>query len=179
LVQQGQNRGPLGASLCPYFAVAEQEALNAPVWQGFDRILQGGGGLGRRQARIYDALLQRHGAAILVGGDMPHLRPDTLHNALGMLSSRSSDFVLGPAADGGYYLVGGSKPIDHALWEGVAYSIDDTFNQISEQLRSAGSLNLLPIDFDIDTPEDHARFVMEFPQLLAEVPSLHRFFGSI
>jgi len=58
-----------GEEIVPYWAVAEQEALDAPAWRGFPTIWQGEGGLGARLDRIYATLLLRHGRVLLIGAD--------------------------------------------------------------------------------------------------------------
>ena len=63
---------------------------------------QGPGDIGQRMLRIFRSLPP--GPAIIVGSDIPDLAPD--HVARGFAALGSADMVLGPAADGGYWLIG-------------------------------------------------------------------------
>jgi rSAM/selenodomain-associated transferase 1 len=74
-------------------------------WRGWDRVPrvpQGGGDLGRRMG----AALRRLAAprAVLVGSDIPDLTPGAIVRAFAALGRHR--FVFGPAADGGYWLIG-------------------------------------------------------------------------
>ncbi len=94
------------------------------------RLRQRGGALGERLAAVFDDLFAA-GAdrAILVGSDSPSLPPEYLERGLALLAGAtdSDTLVLGPAADGGYYLIGvgadtwrrrgrdlGGRPAGHA-----------------------------------------------------------------
>lgn len=71
---------------------------------------QGPGDLGRRMARALDRLPP--GPAVLIGSDIPDLGPVHLARAFDAL--RRADVVLGPAGDGGYWLIGrrhGARPL--------------------------------------------------------------------
>lgn len=66
------------------------------------RLKQGPGDLGARMARCFDLLPP--GPAVLIGSDIPDLSPRHIADAFRRLES--CDAVFGPAADGGYWLVG-------------------------------------------------------------------------
>ena len=69
---------------------------------------QPGGDLGRRMASTVAAAFEEgHGACIIVGGDIPGITAG--HVDLALESLRGRDMVLGPAVDGGFYLVGVAK----------------------------------------------------------------------
>jgi rSAM/selenodomain-associated transferase 1 len=79
---------------------------------------QGRGDLGARMAR---ALACVRGPAVLVGADIPDLGAAQVAQAFGRL--RSADVVLGPALDGGYYLVGTRRPtLARWMFAGVRWS---------------------------------------------------------
>ena len=72
--------------------------------------------------------------------------------ALDALACR--DVVVGPAADGGYYLIGMTAPHGD-LFEQIAWSTPAVLTQTRQQAQAARlSLHLLPILQDIDTAED-------------------------
>jgi rSAM/selenodomain-associated transferase 1 len=70
--------------------------------RGIARVGQGGGGLGARMARLLGR--HRHGRAVIVGSDIPAAGADDILAAFRALGR--ADAVFGPAADGGYWLVG-------------------------------------------------------------------------
>lgn len=116
----------VGAALTPYWAVAEAEGLDDAQWQSLPRLWQGEGDLGARMARVYDTLLARHGSALLIGADVPQVMADDLSAAVAAVSQPDTPWVLGPAADGGFWLVGGRLPIPRAAWRDTPWSQPDT-----------------------------------------------------
>lgn len=109
-----------------YWAVAESNGLAHPLWQELPRIIQGEGGLGARMACVHTELIRRHGAAILIGADLPQIEPRHLNTAAGWLDASDPRYVLGPARDGGFWLFGANRALPAATWESVRYSRDDT-----------------------------------------------------
>lgn len=73
-----------------------------PKVVGVTRIAQGSGDLGTRLQRVMDGLPP--GPVVIVGTDIPEIRPGDIAEAFRLLGSHSA--VLGPGADGGYWLVG-------------------------------------------------------------------------
>ena len=79
-------------------------------WHGQERfwpftlpcLPQGPGDVGQRMLRVFRSLPP--GPAIIVGSDIPDLAPE--HVARGFAALESADMVLGPATDGGYWLIG-------------------------------------------------------------------------
>lgn len=90
--------------------------------------------------------------ALVIGTDCPDLRTPILHQALAALSNH--DLVLGPAQDGGYYLIG-LKNVIPDLFQNMAWGSDQV---LSTSLAIAQRLGLstacLPQFPDIDRPED-------------------------
>jgi hypothetical protein len=85
-------------------AVAPDQGLGSRVWpRGVARMPQGGGDLGARMQRIFD--WKHAGPMLIVGTDVPGIRPAHIAEAFRLLSCYH-DAVLGPATDGGYWLVG-------------------------------------------------------------------------
>jgi len=84
-------------------AVAPDQGLGSRVWpRGIARRPQGGGDLGTRMQRIFAG--KRAGPMLIVGTDVPGIRPAHIAEAFRRLGRH--DAVLGPATDGGYWLVG-------------------------------------------------------------------------
>lgn len=114
---------------------------------------QGPGDLGQRMHRAIAAALQEGAASALVlGTDVPGLTASLAREAIEALTTR--ELVLGPAADGGYYLIGLTRPCS-ALFEGVPWGQDTVMEATLERARKAGlDVALLPPLSDIDRPED-------------------------
>ncbi len=90
--------------------------------------------------------------AILIGTDSPTLPIKFIHEAFEML--REVDCVLGPATDGGYYLIGLRHPAP-ALFDHVAWSGPNVLRQTVQRITTAGlTLGLLAPWYDIDTLAD-------------------------
>lgn len=114
---------------------------------------QQGDDLGQRMSRALSTALSRARFALLMGCDCPALTVADLRQAAGWLRA-GADAVLGPASDGGYYLIGLRRPVvgifDDMPW-GTASVLDET----RQRLRHAGlAWHELPEYSDIDRPED-------------------------
>lgn len=122
---------------------------------GADRELaaQSEGDLGERLAHAarvaFDAGAQR---LVMIGTDCPALTAGLLQKAFEALER--CDLVLGPASDGGYYLIGLSR--FHAeLFESMPWSTDRLLAQTLKTAERIGlTVELLPVLDDVDLPED-------------------------
>ncbi|HRQ64887.1 MAG TPA: DUF2064 domain-containing protein [Xanthomonadaceae bacterium] len=161
-------------SLMPYWAVAEESALDAPRWRDFARIAQGEGGLGERLARVYAGLRQRHAGVLFIGADAPQCGAAALVAAARSLRDGEADFLLGPAADGGFWLFGGRKPLPDAAWTGVTYSRGDTASALAAQLEGHGFLAWLPTLRDLDQAGDIVALAAALRALPAPLPEQQR-----
>ena len=106
--------------------------------------------------RMREALVQQldagASAAVLIGTDIPSLPAHHITQAYDLL--RTKDVVLGPSTDGGYYLIGVSKPIPE-IFEDVEWSTPGVLTQTIDRVQQAGhTLGLVPPYFDVDTPEE-------------------------
>ncbi len=133
----------------------------AGQWAG--RVLaQSSGGLGQRMEAALMRMHEQAGRVVLVGSDCPVLTPAYLHRALELLEDH--DFVLGPAEDGGYVLIGSRKA---SFWsgsgalDGVEMGTGRALAQTRAVLERAGSLALLPRLWDLDEPRDLERACRE------------------
>ena len=124
-------------------------------WLGFDLLFapQGEGDLGKRMLRAFEGAFGTGiGRVILVGTDCPGLTQDLIQKAVAALVH--NDVVLGPAKDGGYYLIGLRKAIGQLFGQipwGSSEVLQKTL-QIAQALQLRVSL-LEPLG-DIDRPED-------------------------
>ena len=97
---------------------------------------------------------------VLIGCDSPQLDTQILTTALQQLKS-GHDAVIGPACDGGYYLIGLSEP-ELFFFNDIEWGSDQVFTNTmvrfkKNQLKSY----LLPLLSDIDRPEDLAQLKSE------------------
>jgi glycosyltransferase A (GT-A) superfamily protein (DUF2064 family) len=125
-------------------------------------IPQRGRGLDERLAAAFTDAHRLHPVPIvLIGMDTPHLTPDLLEAAAGALAGH--DAVYGPAADGGFWLLGLRRP-DPALLLGVPMSEPHTGAVQLQRLRRAGlSLAFLPELHDVDTFADACHVAARAP----------------
>lgn len=128
---------------------------------GIEVVDQGQGDLGDRMLRWFRKQLDgtTAGSAVLIGADCPCLTSADLADALDEL--QTSDVVLGPAADGGYYLVGLRSPwrddFDR-LFQDITWSGPDVFEVTCQRVKDQGlSLSLLSTREDVDTESELTR----------------------
>jgi rSAM/selenodomain-associated transferase 1 len=113
---------------------------------------QGEGGLGERMARAFERVLFTHDQALLIGTDAPRLDAHYLRAAAAALNE--ADAVFGPAADGGYALVGLRRAAPE-LFTGMHWSHDQVMTLKRERLAALGLRHVeLPELHDIDEPAD-------------------------
>jgi rSAM/selenodomain-associated transferase 1 len=114
---------------------------------------QAEGDLGARMTHaLASALASGASRAVLIGTDAPALGREHVLQAFAAL--RDVDLVLGPARDGGYYLVGLGAPRP-ALFEGIAWSTSSVCAATLERARALGLRHrLLPELRDVDTLAD-------------------------
>jgi uncharacterized protein len=127
---------------------------------------QRGGHLGERMARALEAMLA-HGPGLVIGSDCPALTVDDLHAAARSLATH--DAVVQPAEDGGYVLVGLSKPVP-GLFDGIDWGEGKVMRDTRTRLRAArATWRELPARWDVDRPADYQRLTVT--GLLAEGPA--------
>jgi uncharacterized protein len=150
-----------GAGVCDvtaYWAVAEAQAMGHIMWKSLPNVLQQGEGLGERMAHVYNHLLTGAEAVMLLGADCPHLPVEYLKTAAKVLFDGPEEHVLGPAADGGFYLFASKKKFPKRAWVNASYSSPNTRDEFMSSLGlNPQNCFLLPELFDIDTGDDYDR----------------------
>lgn len=136
------------------------------VGEGVTLLPQSAGHLGDRLTAAVDTVFATvPGPVLVIGVDAPTLTALLLTEAVALLADGAdrADAVLGPALDGGYYLIGLRRPsrtvfaIDPALWGG-----DGVLTATLGRLRSAGlRVALLSPLRDLDSPEDAAALLTD------------------
>lgn len=119
----------------------------------FEKKLQVEGSLGDKLAAAFEEGFQAgFDRVAAIGSDCLEIQQDHITNAFDILTK--NDIVIGPAADGGYYLVGMSKPCQW-LFSGMPWSSPELFTQTVERIKSRGvHYTVLPVLNDIDNFED-------------------------
>lgn len=130
-------------------------AVRAWLGDDLDYLPQAGRDLGERMANAMASAFEL-GAdqAVLVGSDIPDLEAGHISEAFSALAK--ADAVLGPSADGGYWLVGGKKDRFRArLFEKMAWGSDRVFRDTVSRAQALG-LTLAPLAQlqDVDTAAD-------------------------
>jgi len=124
-------------------------------WLGDDVVYtpQGRGDLGRRMLRAFeDAFSAGFLRVVVIGTDCPEIREKHLGKAFSCLGK--GRVVLGPAKDGGYYLIGLQESAD-GLFERVSWGTERVLRETLERAESlALTVDLLEPLRDVDRPED-------------------------
>ncbi|MHC4570126.1 MAG: TIGR04282 family arsenosugar biosynthesis glycosyltransferase [Planctomycetota bacterium] len=121
---------------------------------------QRGDDLGSRLKNAFaDAFEDGFSKVVAIGSDSPDLPEKFLREAFDKLESH--DAVIGPAGDGGYYLIGFSEDsfLEEAF-DGIAWSTSAVCDQTRARLKAHGlNVHLLPLWHDVDTQSDLDRLV--------------------
>lgn len=123
------------------------------LWNGNEKHQQIGDGLGQRMKNAFKYLFEKGYTKILIiGSDCYELTSDILHSAFEKLDHSAT--VIGPASDGGYYLLGMRSPYLF-LFDNIKWSTDIVFYQTLGIIRENNlSLSLLPQLTDVDEAKD-------------------------
>ena len=110
---------------------------------------QSEGDLGHRLGAAFAALRARGAERVVaIGTDTPHLDPDLVVKAFEALGTH--DLVIGPAEDGGYYLIGMREPAN-GMFESIAWGTPTVLDSTLDRARTLGrTVELLPRIYDID-----------------------------
>jgi rSAM/selenodomain-associated transferase 1 len=165
------------------FAPPESAAWFAATFPNLIRIPQSEGDLGARLIGALDAAWNRgYGSCILLGADSPHLPADCLRAAFAALQpgAEPADVVLGPAEDGGYYLLGLNARCP-SLFQEIAWSTSHVLAQTRTRAESLGlRVHLLPPWYDIDIPADLDRLRTYLRTALPDVcPATRRLLQTV
>lgn len=142
------------------FAAAQSDQLTELAHRyGGAVALQHGADLGERMAAALSAMHKPAGSVILIGSDCPVLTAGHLLAAQRQLAQ--SDVVIGPAEDGGYWLIGSANSSlwrDSSVFDGVRFGGSRALSMTLNGLQRAGvSASMLPTLWDLDTEQDYRR----------------------
>ena len=109
---------------------------------------------------------------LIVGTDTPWMGSERILRAIWMLNT--SEVVLGPCTDGGYYLLGSRRLIPQ-LFQGIPWGTSQVLARTIRALERAGAgYRLLPRDFDLDRPGDYQRAAQMLHRDARRAPALAR-----
>lgn len=122
--------------------------------------IQSGDDLGGRMANAVADALSRADQTILIGTDIPTLEVQDLEHAKQVLIA-GEDAVIGPTADGGYYLIGLRTPACE-LFEDMRWSTDAVFRETLRRVQALNwSMTTIAERWDVDVPQDLERLAGE------------------
>jgi uncharacterized protein len=125
---------------------------------------QGEGDLGQRLERAFgDAFAGGAHYVAVIGSDCPTITPDDIQTAWAAL--QANDVVIGPARDGGYWLIGLREPRP-TLFQSIDWSTDKVLKQTLRRARARNlKVELLRELSDVDTESDWLEFLEQNRQL--------------
>src|SRR5436305_1547106 len=152
-LRKGEREG--GFELRLAWALDAEEAVPAGPLPG---IRQEGRDLGERLYRALSGAAAEAKAVMALASDHPTLPLELVHRAFERIE-RGADVVLGPAEDGGYYLIAlRPEAVAPRLFAGIAWSTPQVLAATLDRCRELGlRVELLPEASDVDTPEDLRR----------------------
>ena len=141
------------------FAPADAEhEIRAWLRPGWSAAAQSAGDLGQRLMDAFgQALCGGARRVVIVGSDCPYLDREDIREAWAQL--KTCDLVLGPAEDGGYWLIG-LRQNQPGLFENIAWSSWSVFTETMARAKALGLKSfLLRTLSDVDTRDDWERFI--------------------
>ena len=154
------------ARLRLYVAGSDTAAMASTAWatqlaHGYTLHAQQGADLGARMEHaLRTELAQGAQSVVIVGTDSPTLPVRYLQEAMAQLTGGAAQVVLGPASDGGYYLIGASQPMSALFADGIKWGTSSVLPTTLQRLREhqrqhpQQRCHLLPFFYDVDTPAD-------------------------
>jgi uncharacterized protein len=157
-----------------YWAVAEPHGSGAAQWPGLPVLPQGEGELGARMGRVHAELLARHDFALLLGADTPQLDARLLMEAARWLNSPAARVVMGPARDGGFWLLGANRQPATEAWLHAPCGRSDTASGFRAAFDELGAWLLLPELTDVDEAGDLGAMLGELGHAASLLPEQSR-----
>lgn len=127
----------------------------------FQKHLQQGNDLGARMQQAFSLAFEQHQKVVIIGSDCASLTSAIINEAFDLLDQHP--FVIGPAIDGGYYLLGMNQ-FTPQLFDNMTWSTDTVLSDTLQRIESTGATYaLLPRLSDIDFEEDWDKYGWELP----------------
>lgn len=117
----------------------------------YDKYVQEGDDLGIRMEHAFHLAFQNHDRVIIIGSDMYDMSQADLENAFHQLESH--DVVIGPAEDGGYYLLGFTKKLVKGIFKNKKWGTETVLEKTLNDLKNVNYARLETRN-DVDYYED-------------------------
>lgn len=144
--------GPVQAHKFVYY---HEQTETIDIWNsdGFIKKLQTDAALGKKMNDAFSELFNAgYQKVIIIGSDCLQLQTDIINDAFIILQHK--DMVIGPANDGGYYLLGMTQMLD-IIFENKTWSTPSLLEEtLADAVQHDLSVGLLPELIDVDTEED-------------------------
>tara|TARA_B110000503_G_C7143768_1_gene412034 strand:+ start:1155 stop:1748 length:594 start_codon:yes stop_codon:yes gene_type:complete len=130
------------------------EQISNDLWseESFLKCVQAEGDLGNKITDAFRSIFTRGGKVIIIGSDCYDLDAQTIEDAFEKLDN--SDVVIGPANDGGYYLLG-TNNFHPELFQDIKWSTEKVLKETRQRANTNNlSVSLLKELIDLDTLED-------------------------
>ncbi len=152
LLHRLRDRTDVELRFTPDDAAAEVRCWARPGWLMEP---QGPGNLGDRLiCAVEEAFQDRCEAVVIIGADCPEVSSRDVDGALEIVATGKADVVLGPAKDGGYWLIAMRKPVA-GLFAGIAWSTDSVLAETRARAHGLGlTVEEMRTLTDVDTPDD-------------------------
>lgn len=173
----------VGAALRCYLALDEPSPLRAgsyvPEWMEGALFRQRGEGLAERMKHAFEETFAEGACrVILIGTDHPTLPSAWIRQGFSLLEAPGR-VALGPAGDGGFYLIGMNRFFPE-IFEGMTCSHEKVFEQTAARAVLCGaSLRTLPPWYDVDTFDDLKRLAADLRRGNAAAPRTRAMLRSL
>ncbi len=148
---------PVDAAKYLYFSPVVPDADQIPLVSYTSLRQQRGNDLGQKMLHAFEEVLLDYRKVLIVGTDCPYLTPRLLSDAFKRLDH--FDMVIGPAKDGGYYLLG-LKKINPALFTDMPWGTDQIFRRTLQRAILLGlSVHALIELNDVDYEKDWLEYL--------------------
>jgi hypothetical protein len=122
----------------------------------FSKHLQTGTDLGQRMINAFQFAFENYEKVLIIGSDCASLTSEIIQKAFDLLEQ--NDFVIGPAMDGGYYLLGMNK-FQPEVFQNIEWSTETVLQSTITQIKALSqSYQLLPELSDIDHAVDWEKY---------------------
>jgi rSAM/selenodomain-associated transferase 1 len=138
---------------CDKFVFYDSAIVEGDIWtdEVYQKRIQSKGDLGHKMQTAFELLFEvGYTNCIIVGSDLSDLKSELIETAFTEL--QKNDVVLGPAEDGGYYLLG-LKEMNSRLFKNKDWGTSSVFIDTMKDLETQ-KIHLMPTLNDIDTFED-------------------------
>lgn len=153
LLQVQKLRQTMAVELEIHFAGGSEQLMQNCLGKGITYRQQQGQDLGERMRRAFQTCFAANmRSVVLIGTDCPDINQTILEEAF--MALQDHDLVLGPATDGGYYLIGLNYLVPE-LFKGVPWGSSQVLEQTKTIAQAMGlKVSYLKYLSDIDRPED-------------------------